>query len=161
MFTLEALSGILLSTSILALIAIFIVAIILGPILKKHDHADIINVGSVSGRWTYPGGAVYCGTKHAVRAITEGLRQDLCGTQIKVCCMEPGLVETEFSLVRLENEAKAKAVYSDTKPLYADDIAECIVWTLKRPTHVNIQEMVVFPTHQASVTQVHREVTSS
>lgn len=127
------------------------------PLLKKQPRADIINIGSVSGRWTYPGGAVYCGTKHAVRAISEGLRQDLCGTNVKVCCIEPGLVETEFSKVRLGNEEKAKSVYADTKPLHPEDIAECIIWTLKRPDHVSIQELVVFPTYQGSISQVHRE----
>jgi NADP-dependent 3-hydroxy acid dehydrogenase YdfG len=127
------------------------------PLLKNHQRADIINIGSVSGRWTYPGGAVYCGTKHAVRAISEGLRQDLCGTNVKVCCIEPGLVETEFSEVRLNDTEKAKSVYADTKPLQPEDIAECIMWTLKRPDHVSIQELVVFPTYQGSITQVHRE----
>ncbi len=127
------------------------------PILKDHGGADIINIGSVSGRWTYPGGAVYCGTKHAVRAISEGIRQDLCGYNIKVCCIEPGLVRTEFSQVRLEDKDKADAVYAGVKALTATDIADSIVWTLKRPAHVNIQEMVIFPTDQASITQVNRE----
>lgn len=127
------------------------------PILKDHDSEDIINIGSVSGRWTYPGGAVYCGTKHAVRAISEGIRQDLCGHNIKVCCIEPGLVHTEFSEVRLEDKTKADAVYAGVKVLAASDIADSIVWTLKRPAHVNIQEMVIFPTDQASITQVNRD----
>ncbi len=126
------------------------------PSLKRHGQGDIINIGSVSGRWTYPGGAVYCGTKHAVRAITEGMRQDLAGTNIRVSCIEPGLVDTEFSLVRLEDDTKAKKVYADTRALTADDIADTIIWSLSRPAHVNIQELVVFPTDQAAITQVHR-----
>ncbi|MBT4790190.1 MAG: SDR family NAD(P)-dependent oxidoreductase [Halobacteriovoraceae bacterium] len=126
------------------------------PHLKQHGSADIINIGSVSGRWTYPGGAVYCGTKHAVRAISEGMRQDLCGSNIKVCCIEPGLVETEFSVVRLEDEQKANAVYAGARVLQANDIADTIVWTLQRPAHVNIQEMVIFPIDQGGIAQVNR-----
>jgi NADP-dependent 3-hydroxy acid dehydrogenase YdfG len=127
------------------------------PILKKHESADIINIGSVAGRWTYGGGAVYCGTKHAVRAISEGIRQDLSGYKIKVCCIEPGMVNTEFSEVRLGDKIKADQVYAGMTPLSASDIAETIVWTLKRPKHVNIQEMVIFPTDQASISQVYRD----
>lgn len=128
------------------------------PFLKKHIFSDIINIGSVAGRWTYPGGAVYCATKHAVRAISEGIRADLCGrSNIRVCCIEPGLVETEFSMVRLGDEQKAKEVYKGLDTLRPEDIADTILWTLQRPKHVNIQEMIIFPTAQASVTQVHRK----
>lgn len=125
--------------------------------MKKRPQADIINLGSVAGRWVYPGGGVYCATKYAVRALTEGLRMDLIGTNIRVTNIEPGRVETEFSLVRLEDEQAAKKVYEGMRPLTAADIAECIVWTLERPQHVNIQEMVIFPTDQASITMFHKK----
>lgn len=126
------------------------------PHLLEKDQADIINIGSISGRYTYPGGAVYCGTKHAVRAISEGMRQDLCGTNIRVCCIEPGMVNTEFSLVRLQDPEKAKSIYAGVDALTGHDIAECISWVLNRPKHVCIQEMMVFPNDQASISQVHR-----
>ena len=126
------------------------------PFLKQQPRADIVNLGSVAGRWTYPGGAVYCATKHAVLAFSEGLRKDLNGLPIRVCCIEPGMVHTEFSKVRLEDDEKAQKVYQGFEPLTAEDIADTILWSLQRPSHVNIQELVVFPTAQASVTQVHR-----
>jgi NADP-dependent 3-hydroxy acid dehydrogenase YdfG len=126
------------------------------PLMKNKNSGHIVNLGSVAGRWVYPNGAVYCATKHAVKAISEGLRADLVGQNIRVTNIEPGMVETEFSVVRLKDKDKAKAVYEGMTPLTAGDIAESILWSLKRPTHVNIQEMVIFPTEQASVFQVHR-----
>ena len=90
-------------------------------------------------------------------AISESIRKDLCGSNIRVACIEPGMVETNFSVVRLGDQKKADQVYQDMTPLFADDIAESIVWTLKRPAHVNIQEMVIYPTDQAHVNQVHRK----
>lgn len=125
-----------------------------GMIQKNRGH--IVNLGSVAGRWSYKAGGVYCATKFAVRAISEGLRMDLEGTNIRVTNIEPGMVETEFSVVRFKDEKKAKEVYANTRPLVGKDIAECILWSLNRPAHVNIQEMVVFPTDQASIGQVHR-----
>jgi 3-hydroxy acid dehydrogenase/malonic semialdehyde reductase len=130
------------------------------PYLEKHDFSDIVNIGSVSGRWTYSGGTVYCATKHAVRAITEGLRQDLIGKNIRVCCIEPGMVNTEFSTVRLGNKDLANKVYEGMTPLSAKDIADSVIWSLKRPKHMNIQEMVIYPTDQASIGQVHRNLNS-
>jgi NADP-dependent 3-hydroxy acid dehydrogenase YdfG len=127
------------------------------PIFIKKNHGHIINIGSVAGRWVYPGGGVYCATKFAVRALSEGLRMDLSGTSIRVTNVEPGMAETEFSRVRLKDETKARAVYQGMTPLKPEDIADCIAWTLSRPAHVNIQEMVIFPTDQASVTQVTRK----
>jgi 3-hydroxy acid dehydrogenase / malonic semialdehyde reductase len=121
------------------------------PHFLKKNAGHIVNLGSVAGRWTYPGGGVYCATKFAVRALTEGLRLDLMGTPIRVTNIEPGMVETEFSLVRFKDEEKAKAVYKGLTPLSARDIAETIVWCLDRPKHVNIQELVIFPTDQAGV----------
>jgi len=128
------------------------------PFFKKNGQGHIINLGSVAGKWVYPNGSVYCATKHAVRVISEGLRIDLNGTNIRVSDIEPGMVETEFSLVRFKNDkVKAKKIYEGMKPLSPEDIAECIAWTLSRPAHVNISEMVIFPTDQASVHLVHRK----
>ncbi len=127
------------------------------PFLLKNNRGDIVNVGSVAGRWVYPGGGVYCASKFAVRALSEGLRMDLFGTPLRVTNIEPGLVQTEFSQVRFDDSARAEAVYHGLKPLSAGDIADSIVWCVERPAHVNIQELVIFPTAQASVTQVHRE----
>lgn len=121
------------------------------PYMIERKSGHIVNLGSVAGRWVYPGGGVYCATKFAVSALTEGLRMDLNGTNVRVTNIEPGRVETEFSLVRLGNKDEAKRVYQGMTPLMANDIAECITWTLERPERVNIQEMVIFPTDQASV----------
>lgn len=131
-----------------------ITKIFLPEIIKHQGH--IVNLGSVAGRLVYEGGAVYCATKFAVRAISEGLRMDLKGTGVRVTNIVPGMVETEFSLVRLGNQKKAAAVYSDMKPLSADDIADNIVWCLQQAAHINIQELVIYPTDQASVGQVVR-----
>lgn len=127
------------------------------PNFIKNKRGHVINLGSVAGRWVYPGGSVYCASKFAVRAISEGMRLDLLGTPIRVTNIEPGMVETEFSEVRFRDKKKAKAVYQGFEPLMASDIAECAWWSLSRPPHVNIQELVVFPTAQASVASVHRK----
>jgi NADP-dependent 3-hydroxy acid dehydrogenase YdfG len=127
------------------------------PFMVARKKGHIVNLGSVAGRWTYPGGAVYCASKFAIRAFSEGLRLDLLGKNIRVTNIEPGMVNTEFSLVRMGTQEKADAVYQDMVPLTANDIAETIVWTLERPKHVNIQELVIYPTDQAAVGQVHRE----
>lgn len=127
------------------------------PYFVARNSGHIVNIGSVAGRWVYPGGAVYCASKFGVRAFTEGLRMDLIGKNIRVTNIEPGMVETEFSVVRFGDADKASKVYAGMKPLTAQDIAETIVWVLGRPKHVNIQEMVVFPTDQASIGQVHRQ----
>ncbi len=126
------------------------------PFLVAKKSGHIVNIGSVAGRWVYPGGAVYCASKYAVRAISEGLRMDLLGQNIRVTNIEPGMVQTEFSLVRYGDPEKAKQVYSGMKPLTASDIAETIAWVLTRPVHVNIQELVIYPTDQASVRDVYR-----
>ena len=129
------------------------------PHMVKRNAGHIVNIGSVGGRWTLPGGVVYCATKFAVRAITDGLRMDLLGKKIRVTNIEPGIVKTEFSLARLGDAAKAEAVYEGVNALQPEDIAEAVVWCIDRPPHVNIQEMVVFPTDQAGVGQayLHRE----
>ncbi len=127
---------------------------LLPQLIESQGH--IVNMGSVAGRLVYEGGAVYCATKFAVRAISDGLRMDLKGTGVRVTNIEPGMVNTEFSLVRLGNQQKADAVYQDMMPLLANDIAETILWVVERPSHVNIQELVIYPTDQASVGQVVR-----
>lgn len=126
----------------------------LPALIQNRGH--IINMGSVAGRLVYEGGAVYCATKFAVRAISEGLRMDLKGTGVRVSTIEPGMVNTEFSLVRLGNQQKADAVYSDMMPLSAMDVANTILWCLSQPAHVNISELVIYPTDQASIGQVVR-----
>lgn len=124
-------------------------------LIPQQGH--IVNIGSVAGRLVYEGGAVYCATKFAVRALTEGLRMDLKGTGVRATNIEPGMVNTEFSLVRLGNQQKADEVYKDMMPLLANDIAETILWCVERPAHVNIQELVIYPTDQASIGQVVRK----
>lgn len=126
----------------------------LANLVQNKGH--IINLGSVAGRLVYEGGAVYCATKFAVRAISDGLRMDLKGTGVRVTNIQPGMVETEFSVVRLGNKQKADAVYSEMMPLSAKDIADTILWCLQQPAHVNISELVIYPTDQASVGQVVR-----
>lgn len=129
------------------------------PRFIARGEGHVVNVGSVAGRWVYPGGAVYCATKFAVRAISEGLRMDLLGTPVRVTNIEPGMVETGFSEVRFGGDRdRAKAVYKGMTPLKGEDIAETITWCLERPAHVNVQELVIYPTDQASVgnSYVHR-----
>lgn len=130
-------------------------AFVPGFVAKHEGH--IVNLGSVAGRQVYPGGAVYAATKFAVRALTEGLRMDLLGTGVRVTNISPGMVETEFSEVRLQSAVKAKAVYQGMQPLSPEDIADAIYWCLERPKHVNIQELIIYPTDQAAVGQVHRQ----
>ena len=124
-------------------------------VAKKSGH--VVNLGSVAGHYTYPNGAVYCSSKFAVRALNEGMRLDLNGTGVRVTAIDPGMVETEFSLVRLDDAEKAKAVYAGMKPLVAMDIAETISWCVNRPPHVNIQEVIMYPTDQASPMVVSRK----
>lgn len=126
------------------------------PKMVENKRGHVVNIGSVAGRWTYTGGGVYCATKFSVRAISECMRLDLMGTGIRVTNIEPGMVDTEFSEVRFQDKEKAKQVYKNMTPLSAKDIAETILWSLQRPPHVNIQEMVVYPTDQASIREVHR-----
>lgn len=121
-----------------------------------ENRGSIVNLGSVAGRLVYEGGAVYCATKFAVRALSEGLRMDLKGTGVRVINIEPGMVNTEFSKVRLGDEKKAAAVYADMMPLTAQDVAESIFFCLNQPAHVNVQELLIYPTDQASVGQVIR-----
>ncbi|SRR5581483_781976 len=129
--------------------------IVPGMIARGRGH--IINVGSIAGHEVYPKGNVYCASKFAVDAITKGLRLDVVNTPLRVTTIDPGLVETEFSDVRFHGDTeRAKAVYKGLEPLHPEDIAETMVWCATRPAHVQIAEIVVFPTHQASAAVVHR-----
>jgi len=131
------------------------------PLLRQARHGHIVNIGSIAGFETYKGGAGYTAAKHAVRAITKTLRLELNGEPIRVTEIAPGLVETEFSVVRFHGDRKAaKAVYEGIKPLTAEDIADCIVFAVTRPPHVDIDEIVVRPVAQANVTTVARKVTN-
>lgn len=126
------------------------------PILIKKNTGHIVILGSVAGFVSYPKGNVYSATKAATKALTESLRLDLMGTQIRVSEISPGMVETEFSLVRLGDPVKAKTVYKGMTPLAALDIAETVIWVTTRPPHVNIQELLIYSTDQASPNHVHR-----
>jgi NADP-dependent 3-hydroxy acid dehydrogenase YdfG len=128
------------------------------PLLRRAPRAHIVNLGSVAGFEVYAGGVGYTASKHAVRAITRTLRLELLGEPIRVTEIEPGMVETEFSLVRFKgDEQRAAAVYQGMKPLTGADVADCIVWAVTRPPHVNIDEMVVRPIAQATVRDVARK----
>jgi 3-hydroxy acid dehydrogenase/malonic semialdehyde reductase len=131
-------------------------AVLPGMIARGRGH--VINIGSIAGREVYPGGNVYCATKFAVKALSNAMRLDLSGTPIRVSEVAPGLVETEFSVVRFHGDKeRAAKVYQGLTPLTGADIAEAIVWCATRPLHVNISEVVVMPTAQASTTLVHRK----
>jgi NADP-dependent 3-hydroxy acid dehydrogenase YdfG len=131
------------------------------PALVASGAGHVINVGSIAGRETYPGGAGYTSAKHGVKAITETLRLELLGRPVKVTEIAPGLVETEFSLVRFAGDAeRASAVYRGLTPLGPEDVADCIVWAATRPPHVNIDEIVLRPLDQARAMVVHRRQTS-
>lgn len=127
------------------------------PTMIKRNKGHIVNIGSTAGHGCYVTGNVYCATKHAVRAISKSLRVDLMGTAIRVSEVDPGAVETEFSVVRWKDGEKAKKFYEGFEPLVAQDIAECVVFCLSRPLHVNIAEIVVFPQAQGSLSDIHRD----
>ncbi|MFN0256883.1 SDR family NAD(P)-dependent oxidoreductase [Pedobacter ureilyticus] len=123
---------------------------------RKKGH--IINIGSIAGKEVYPNGNVYCATKHAVDALNKGMRIDLLPHGIKVTAINPGMVETEFSIVRFKgDENRAKKVYDGLEPLIAQDIADAIWYVVSRPAHVNISDMLIMPTAQASGTIVKRD----
>ncbi|HEX9116513.1 MAG TPA: SDR family NAD(P)-dependent oxidoreductase, partial [Anaerolineae bacterium] len=127
-----------------------------GMIARGRGH--VINLGSIAGHEVYPNGNVYCATKHAVEALNRALRLDLLGTPIRVSSVDPGMVETEFSLVRFHgDEGRAKKVYQGLQPLAAEDIADVILFCATRPPHVDIQDVVVMPTAQASSTLTDRK----
>src|ERR1019366_8769595 len=124
-------------------------AVVPGMVVRGHGH--IISLGSTAGELAYPNGAVYCGTKAAERLINDGLRQDVLGTPIRVTSVDPGMVETDFSLVRFRGDTeRAAKVYKGVKPLTPQDVAEVIVWAAGRPAHVNIARVLMTPVQQAN-----------
>ncbi|KST61957.1 SDR family oxidoreductase [Mastigocoleus testarum] len=128
------------------------------PGMVSRGTGHVINIGSIAGHQTYPGGNVYCGTKAAVKSISEGLKQDLLGSPVRVTSVDPGLVETEFSEVRFHGDRdRAKKVYQGMTPLTPDDVADVVFFCATRPIHVNINDVILMPTEQASATLVHRQ----
>jgi 3-hydroxy acid dehydrogenase / malonic semialdehyde reductase len=125
--------------------------------LMKETQGSIINIGSVAGRVAYEGGAAYCGAKAAELQITRALRLELCGTGLRVSTVDPGMAETEFSIVRFKgDQERAHKVYEGVEPLTAEDIAETLVWIASRPHHVCIDELLIKCTDQAALHKVHR-----
>jgi len=129
------------------------------PGMRVRASGDVVLLGSVAGRQVYPNGNVYCATKFAVRAIYEAMRLDFAGVGLRVCTVDPGMVETDFSRVRFKgDEEKAKRVYAGVTPLTPEDIADAIVYAVTRPKHVNIGEIVIWASAQASTTMVKRSI---
>jgi NADP-dependent 3-hydroxy acid dehydrogenase YdfG len=128
------------------------------PGMVERGRGHVVNLGSTAGELTYPNGAVYCATKAAERAINDGLRQDLLGTPIRVTTVDPGMVETDFSLVRFHgDQQRAAKVYQGIHALTPEDVAEVIVWAANRPEHVNIARVLLTPVQQANSLLFHRE----
>jgi NADP-dependent 3-hydroxy acid dehydrogenase YdfG len=128
------------------------------PGMIERGRGDLVLLGSVAGRQVYPGGNVYCATKHAVRALYEALRIDAAGAGVRFTTVDPGMVETEFSEVRFGGDReRASAVYRGFAPLQPEDVADAIAYVVTRPAHVNVGELVLWPTDQASTTIVSRE----
>ena len=128
------------------------------PGMVVRGHGQVINLGSTAGEMTYPNGAVYCATKAAEKAINDGLRQDVLGTPVRVTSVDPGMVETDFSLVRFHGDHdRASKVYKGITPLSPEDVADAIVWAASRPAHVNIARISMTTIHQANSLMFHRE----
>jgi NADP-dependent 3-hydroxy acid dehydrogenase YdfG len=128
------------------------------PGMVKRGRGHVVNLGSVAGHEVYPGGNVYCATKHAVDALTKGMMLDLVDTPVRVSTVDPGLVETEFSVVRFHgNRERAGGTYKGMKPLKGKDVAEAILFCVTRPPHVNVNQVRIMPAAQASATAVHRK----
>ena len=128
------------------------------PGMVERGRGHMVNLGSTAGEMTYPGGAVYCASKAAERAINDGLRQDVLGTPIRVTTVDPGMVETEFSIVRFHGDSERAAnFYKGIKALTPEDVADVIVWAASRPAHVNIARVMLTPVQQANSLLVHRE----
>ena len=131
-------------------------AVVPGMVARGRGH--VVNLGSTAGEIAYPNGAVYCGSKAAERLINDGLRQDVLGTPIRVTSVDPGMVETDFSLVRFHGDAeRAAKVYQNIKPLTPEDVADVIVWVASRPAHVNIARVGMTPVQQANSLLFHRD----
>ena len=130
----------------------------LSPIMIANGYGHIVNIGSIAGKEVYANGNVYCATKHAVDALSKAMRIDLLQHNIKVTAIHPGMVETEFSIVRFKgDEDRAKNVYKGVTPLSAEDIADTIYWVASRPAHVNINDIIIMPTAQANPTHTIRK----
>ena len=128
------------------------------PAMLARNRGHIINIGSIASHVVYPNAAVYCATKHAVKALSAGLRMDLFNTKLRVTSIDPGAVHTEFSKVRFKGDvARAEAVYEGMEALTANDIADAILYCANRPSHVNISEMIIMPTDQAAATMIARK----
>lgn len=122
------------------------------PGMVERDRGHVINIGSISGHQVYPGGAVYCATKYAVAALTQGLRLDLLGTRVRASAVDPGLVQTDFSLVRFHGDReRADRVYTQYPPLRPEDVAEAVLFAATRPAHVAVHDLILMPQDQASV----------
>ncbi|GAB4135061.1 MAG: SDR family NAD(P)-dependent oxidoreductase [Bacteroidia bacterium] len=131
---------------------------IIAPWMAERKKGHIVNIGSIAGKEVYANGNVYCATKHAVDALTKGMRIDLLPYGVKVTQIAPGMVETEFSIVRFKgDEDRAKNVYKGLEPLRAEDIAETIYWVASRPAHVNINDILIMPAAQANSTTAIRQ----
>lgn len=129
------------------------------PGMVRRDSGHIVNLGSVAGRQAYAGGNVYCASKAAVRMLNECLKHDLLGTRIRVTTVDPGMVETEFSVVRFRgDQGRADKVYAGMTPMTPDDVADTVIFCVTRPAHVNISEVVMLATDQAAATTVHRRL---
>ena len=129
--------------------------------MRARGSGHVITLGSVAGRQVYPGGNVYCATKFAVRALYEAMRVELVGSGLRITTVDPGMVETEFTLTRFAgDQEKADAMYEGMTPLTSEDVADAILWAATRPEHVDIGEIVLWPTDQASTTLVHRTPTT-
>lgn len=131
---------------------------VIAPLMIKNGRGHIVNVGSVAGKEVYPNGNVYCATKHAVDALNKAMRLDMLPHGIRVTGVHPGMVETEFSIVRYKgDEERAQKVYAGLQPLTPEDVAETIVWCAMRPAHVNITDIVLTPTAQGNATTTVRK----
>ncbi|NEQ51104.1 MAG: SDR family NAD(P)-dependent oxidoreductase [Leptolyngbya sp. SIO3F4] len=128
------------------------------PWMVERKSGHVVNIGSIAGKEVYPNGNVYCASKHAVDALSRGMRLDLVHDGVKVTNIAPGLVETEFSLVRFDGDAdRARQVYQGLEPLTAEDVADCVWFAVSRPAHVTIGDLLVLPAAQANSTTVNRQ----
>lgn len=131
------------------------------PQMVARNSGHIINIGSIAGHYVYPKGAVYCATKYAVNALTNGLRMDLFNTKLRVSTVDPGAVETNFSHIRFKGDKqRAAAVYEGMEPLSPQDVADAVLYCATRPAHVNISEIIIMPTDQAAATMVARKTSN-
>lgn len=130
-------------------------AVIPGMLTRNQGH--VVNIGSVAGHEYYPNGNVYCASKHAVHALSKSMRLDMLGSAVRVTEIAPGAVETEFSEVRWKDKERAKEFYQDFQPLMAEDVADAVLYSLTRPQHVDIEQMIIMPTVQASANHLSRQ----